>query len=268
MIDDDTQLPPPTATGTKHDPVTWFAEHVDAAAQQVIDFLAGDGVDLAGKVVADIGSGDGLIDYGVFTKARPAKLVGYDIRPTDVQMLRRMLVAAGRDDDSFPSADVLSFAESQVDGIPAPDSYFDVVYTWSVFEHVDKPIRMLSEIKRILKPTGFVFLQLWPFFGSRHGGHLWQNVDEQFAHLRHSPFEINDYLRGKAATDPSRSADDEFRSLNRITLDGLQRALMAAGLRVSKVELMSEAVHVPPDLAHLPLTDLTISGIKLTAVPA
>lgn len=261
---------PPPAAGTppaEHDPVTWFAEHFDGAAQQVIDFLAGDGIEFAGKTVADVGSGDGLIDYGVFVKGKPAKLVGYDIRPTDVDVLRRLLAAAGHDEE-LPSADVFAFAESQVDGVPAPDGYFDIVYSWSVFEHVDRPIRMLSEIRRILKPGGCLFLQLWPFFGSQHGGHLWQNVDEPFAQLRHSPFELNDVLRGKAATDPTRPADDEFRSLNRITLDGLQRALLAAGLRISKVELLSEAVHVPPELSHLPLTDLAISGIKLMAVRA
>jgi SAM-dependent methyltransferase len=255
------------AIQTEHDPLRWFAEHFDGAAQQVIDFLAGDGVELAGKTVADVGSGDGIIDYGVFVKGKPAKLVGYDVRPVDVDGLRRTLAANGIDDE-LPSADVFSFAESGVDHVPAPDDYFDVVFSWSVFEHVDQPIRMLREIRRVLKPDGYLFLQLWPFFGSQHGGHLWQNVEEPYAHLLRSPFELNDYLRGKGATDPSRPADDEFRSLNRITVDGLQRAMLASGLRISKVELMSETMHVPPELSHLPLSDLAISGIKLLAVPA
>jgi SAM-dependent methyltransferase len=263
--------PPPARGGdaipTEHDPLRWFAEHFDGAAQQVIDFLAGDGVELAGKTVADIGSGDGIIDYGVFTKGRPAKLVGYDVRPTDVDALRRTLVANGLDGE-LPSVDVFSFAQSGVDHVPAPDDFFDVAFSWSVFEHVDQPIRMLREVRRILKPDGWFFLQLWPFFGSQHGGHLWQNVEQPYAHLTRSPFELNDFLRGKGATDPSRPADDEFRSLNRITVDGLQRAMLAAGLRISKVELVSETMHIPPELSHLPLTDLAISGIKLLAVPA
>lgn len=257
----------PGAAPTEHDPVQWFEDHFAAAPSQVIDFLEGDGIDLAGKVVADIGSGDGIIDYGVFVKGRPAKLVGFDLRPTDVDALLRTLRAAGIDED-LPHADRFSFAQSGPASVPAPDDFFDVAYSWSVFEHVDQPIAMFREIRRILKPDGVFFLQLWPFFGSGHGGHLWKSTDEPFAHLRRSPFELNDFLRGKAATDPTRPADDEFRSLNRITVDSLQRGLLSAGLRISKVELLSETVHIPQELSHLPLSDLSISGIKLLAVPA
>jgi SAM-dependent methyltransferase len=263
----DSPLPPPDASSFRdHDPVRWFSEHYDDAADQILAFLGSDGIDLAGKVVADIGSGDGIIDFGVYTKGRVGKFVGYDVRPTDVDALRRAVMAAGVAEE-LPDGERFSFAQSRVDGIPAPDDYFDVIFSWSVFEHVDQPIRMFSEIRRVLKPDGWFFLQLWPFYGSQHGGHLWQNVEQPFAHLRNSPFELNDFLRGKAATDPSRPADDEFRSLNRITVDGLQRALLAAGLRISKVALTSETMHVPPELSHLPLTDLAISGIKLLAVP-
>jgi SAM-dependent methyltransferase len=250
---------------TEHDPMEWFRAHFDEAAGQVVDFLTGDDISLEGKLVADVGSGDGIIDLGVFVKGRPAKLVGFDIRPTDADALRRSALAAGIAED-MPDADRLGFATSQVNHVPAPDETFDVVFSWSVFEHVEQPIAMLREVRRILKPDGFFLLQLWPFFGSRHGGHLWLNIDEPFAHLRRSPFELHDHLAGRAATDPSRSADDEFRSLNRITLDGLQRALLAAHLRISKVELTCETVHVPPELSHLPLVDLTVSGIKLLAV--
>lgn len=256
-----------SAVPTEHDPVQWFSDHFESAPSQLIDFLGGDGISLQGKVVADIGCGDGVIDYGVFVKGRPEKFVGFDVRPTDLDALRRTVRATGVADD-LPNADHFSFAKSGASSIPAPDAFFDVAFSWSVFEHVDQPIAMFREVRRILKPDGYFFLQLWPFFGSGHGGHLWKNVDEPFAHLRQSPFELNEFLRGKGATDPTRPADDEFRSLNRITVDGLQRGLLAAGLRISKVELLSEAVHVPPELSHLPLTDLTISGIKLIAVPA
>lgn len=255
----------PPSPAHYHDPVRWWREHFDEAPGQVIEMLAGDGIQLEGKTVADIGSGDGIIDLGVALKARPEKLVGYDVRPTDVEALRRTAAANGIEE--LPDAQRLGFATSQANHVPAPDDTFDIVYSWSVFEHVDQPIAMLREIRRILKPDGYLFLQVWPLFGSEHGGHLWQNVGESFTHLRHSPFELNEYLRGKAATDPTRPADDEFRSLNRITLDGLQRAHLAAGLRISKVTLQAETIHIPPELSHLPLTDLTISGIKLLAVP-
>jgi SAM-dependent methyltransferase len=253
-------------TPGQHDPSRWFAEHFDRAAQEVIDFITSDGIALEGATIADIGSGDGIMDLGVALSARPAKLVGFDIRPTDPEALRRAMRAAGIEEE-LPDANRLAFVESDVAAIPAPNDIFDVVFSWSVFEHVDQPIVMLQEIHRILKPGGVFFLQIWPFFGSQHGGHLWQSIDEPFVHLNRSPFRLEDELRGKRGTDTSRSADDEFRSLNRITVDALQRALLAAHLRIAKVELIAETVHIPPSLAHLPISDLAISGIKLLASP-
>jgi SAM-dependent methyltransferase len=251
----------------EHDPVKWWGEHYGDAARQVIDFLAGDGIELADKVIADIGSGDGIIDLGIVQKAQPAKLVGYDMRPTDLDALRRSAAAAGVTDE-FPGPDQLVFVESQINHLPAPDDSYDVVFSWSVFEHVSQPVRMLQEISRVLKPDGYLVLQIWPLFGSQHGGHAWMAVEEPFAHLMRSPFDMRDELRGRQGTDPTRTADDEFASLNRLTLDELQRALLVAHLRVSKVELIAETVHIPPELVHRPLVDLVVSGVKLLAVPS
>jgi SAM-dependent methyltransferase len=256
----------PNEPPREHDPVQWFADHFDGAAQQIIDFVTSDGIALAGTTVADIGSGDGIIDLGVVLKAQPAKLIGYDLKAADPEALRRSMAAAGIEQE-LPHADTLAFVQSEPDHVPAPNGTFDFVYSWSVFEHVENPVQMLREVHRILKPQGTFFLQLWPFFHSQHGGHLWLTTDQPFAHLLHSPFSIEQRLKGEPATDPSRPADDEFRSLNRLTLDSLQRALLAAHLRIAKIELMTEAAHIPAELAHQPISELAVSGVKLLAVP-
>lgn len=67
----------------------WFAEHYDDAAGQVVDFLQEADMPLAGRSVADVGCGDGIIDLGIAHKGRPARLVGFDICSTDVEDLRR-----------------------------------------------------------------------------------------------------------------------------------------------------------------------------------
>lgn len=250
----------------EHDPVTWWREHYEGVPRQIVEFVGGDGIDLAGKMLADIGSGDGIIDLGMIHSVRPEHLTGFDIRPTDTDALRRSAEAAGID-TPFPTDDQLSFVQSGATQLPAPDHSFDFVFTWSVFEHVNRVDRMFHEVHRVLKEDGFFFLQIWPLFESRHGGHAWMAVPEPFAHLTHSPFEMRDELRGRQGTDPTRPADDEFESLNRLTLDQLQRAMLLAHLRISKVELISETVHIPPEVAHHSLADLAISGIKLMAVP-
>lgn len=244
------------------DPGLWFREHYDDATDQVLTFLSQDGVSLNGKVVMDIGAGDGIIDLGLAVKGRPRELVAYDVRPTDIDALRRMAKINGL--ESLPSN--LSFAPSTVDGLPAPDHYFDVAVTWSVFEHVTYPVRMLSEVRRVLRPGGALFLQIWPLFHSEHGGHLWPHFAEPFPHLMRTDAEIRKRLIGRRATDPTRDALDEYASLNRMTLDELHRALLLAGLRTVKLELITNTVHIPEALSHLPLGLVGIAGVKLLAV--
>jgi hypothetical protein len=38
-------------------------------------------------------------------------------------------------------------------------------------------------------------------------------------------------------------------------------------LLVTKLEILAEAAHIPPTLAHVPLSSLGIGGVKLLAVP-
>jgi len=255
----------PVGVPTGHDPETWFGEHFEQAAGEIVDFLAGDGIELSGKRVADIGCGDGVIDLGVFLLTQPELLVGYDVRPVDRAALSAVARAHGIDE--IPDDQRLSFMQSEPSFIPCPPETFDVVFSWSTFEHVSDPPTMFREIGRIMKPGGIFFLQVWLLFHSFHGGHLWLSVPEPFTHLRHAAHELEPRLDGRAGTDPTRTALDEFRSLNRITLDDLQRGLMLAGLRPTKVKPMAETFHVPAEVAHLPLSLMAVSGVQLIAVP-
>ena len=249
----------------EHDPVRWFDEHYNDAADEIIAFLDGDGIGLEGKLVCDIGCGDGIIDLGLAIKGKPQALMGYDVRLTDYGGLHRAAQAAGVVEDQMPQN--LTFIQSEPETIPAMPGAFDVAVTWSVFEHVDNPVALLSEVRRILKPTGVLFLQLWPFWLSQHGGHLWPHIEDPFPHLMRKDQDILDEVEGKRATDPTRTADDEYRSLNHLTIDGLQRSLLAAGLLPTKLKLMSDTVHIPVGLGHIRLSDLGIAGVEMLAVP-
>lgn len=222
---------------------TWFEDHFDGAAREIVDFFAGDGISLKGLRIADIGCGDGLISSGLLHHAEAAEVVGFDILPFDDEELLGFM-RAHKPDWRWPPG--LRFIQSEPRLIPAPDESFDVAVSWSAFEHMSDPVTMVSEIRRTLRPGGILMLQLWPFFSSEWGGHLWDRPSW-------------DHLRG-----------GELRSdigLNRITLDGVHRALLAGGLVPAKVEILSEPFHPPAGLMHLPLSELAIGGVKLLAVP-
>ena len=163
----------------------------------------------------------------------------------------------------------LRFAVSEPRAIPAETASFDVAVTWSAFEHVGEPISVLGEMRRILKPDGVLFLQLWPFFHSARGSHLWDWFADDFVNLLKTEDEIVSHMRA----NPFQSEGwteymiDEYRHLNRIDVDELQRSLLAAGLAVRKFELLTHTVRIPTELQRHPLSRLGIGGVKLLATP-
>jgi ubiquinone/menaquinone biosynthesis C-methylase UbiE len=244
----------------------WFVEHHGEAADAAIAFLRDAGIELAGKTAADIGCGDGILDLGLAQKSGLAHLTGYDIRPTDTDHLLRVATAFGVA-DALP--DNLAFVESSATRLPASDASFDLVLSWSAFEHIAEPKAALEEIRRVLKPTGAFFLQLWPFYHSDRGSHLWEWFPASFHHLIQDDAAIEVEMRaaGSHPIDRVEYMLSEYHALNRITLDELQAAMLSAGLAVRRVEVMAPLVNVPDELSSLPLSVLTTAGVKLIAGP-
>jgi len=56
---------------------------------------------------------------------------------------------------------------------PFKDNSFDFIFCCSLIEHVEKPEKMLSEIKRVLKPSGYLYLSFPPFY-TPLGGHYFK----------------------------------------------------------------------------------------------
>lgn len=257
-------------TGCDHysksvNPEVWWRAHYVEAAGTVIDFFGGDGISLTGKRIADIGCGDGIIDLGVTMAAKPDRLVGFDIQTTDVAELGR------RAADQIGLAELpdnLFFATSDEVGLPAEDASFDFVISWSAFEHIADPVAVLREVRRILVDDGVLFIQLWPFYNSAHGTHLVDWYPDGFAQFKHSNADILRTVRQAGPPAMATEMLEVYRTLNGITADDLQLALWRAGFRIVKVALDSESVHIPDEAAHLPLSTVAISGIKLLAVKA
>lgn len=64
-----------------------------------------------------------------------------------------------------PNIDYVGRAEA----IPLPDASVDLVITQEVLEHVADPFKAITEIQRVLKPGGTLYLQL-PFIIGYHPG--------------------------------------------------------------------------------------------------
>lgn len=242
----------------------WFWEHYELAARQIAESFDFEDMSLSGKVVADVGCGDGLTDLGLFDKVQPAKLVGFDLKLTNTEILYERVSAEGI--DATPRQ-ALSFERSSPERLPVEDGAFDYAFSWSAFEHISQPLGVLREIHRVLVPGGGFFLQLWPFYHSAKGSHLWDWYPEDYHHLQRSESEIVEEVLASDVNSRewTEMMVEEFRHLNKITIDELQRAMLATGFVVRRLELLASPTRLTPDLARYSWLDLGVSGIKLIA---
>lgn len=90
--------------------------------------------DLAGKKVLEVGAGSGLLQDAV------ADYTGLDISPTARRFFHK------------------PFVEASATDMPFADNTFDASWSIWVLEHIPNPERALEEMRRVVKPGGFLFL--------------------------------------------------------------------------------------------------------------
>jgi SAM-dependent methyltransferase len=223
---------------------------------QIADFSGSCGVDYGRKRIIDVGSGNGVCDLGCAVSWN-AEFVGVDV----VETLKDDLLFAA-DNAGFAEQATkakIQFHPSSTTALPFADSDFDHAISWSVFEHVWHPIAMLKEVHRVLKPGGTLFLQIWPFWKSEWGAHLF-NVTEGWAHITTDRESLLSSIR-----DRVEAQEDSYDSCTKIEIDDLQRAILASGLVPSRIEFIVGSFSPPTAVQHLSWLNLGIAGIKLLA---
>lgn len=122
-------------------------------------------VDLKRKKLLEIGSGTG-INHIVWTKKY--QIDGYGVEPSpdffdSFYGISKQLIKNNGLDES-------RILNTGGENLPFPDNSFDVVYSTNVLEHVDDPVKVLSEAVRVLKPGG-TLLFIYPNYHSYYDGH-------------------------------------------------------------------------------------------------
>ena len=163
------------------------------------------------SIVLDLGAGAGIVYQMDFrgdgaNKRMAARICGVDLDPRVEQN---------------PFLDEGRVADGQ--SIPYPDSFFDLVFSDNVLEHLAKPEEVFSEVARVLKPGGtFLFKtpnkrHYMPLISrlTPHGFHRWVNRK-----------------RG-------RSEVDTFPTLYRANCPGdISRLAVGGGFDISSIELI------------------------------
>jgi SAM-dependent methyltransferase len=108
-----------------------------------------------GKKLLEIGVGAGT-DHLQWARAG-AICHGVDLTDAAIELTRRRLAMYGLTSD---------LQRCDAERLPFPDASFDVVYSWGVIHHSERPERIVAEIHRVLRPGGVFLGMLYGRFSS------------------------------------------------------------------------------------------------------
>ena len=168
-------------------------------------------VDLAGKSVLEIGCGHGLEVWWM------ANNLGATAHGVDVRRLGTW--------DELASANVsYTMADLTIQN-PFPQSSFDRVVSYTVWEHVVRPRELLEQTFAILKPGGLAWIHANLFAGPK-ASHRYRQINFPWPHLLFSDDVIKEW-------DRRHGRDTEGAAwVNRLSWDQYARYFREIGFRV------------------------------------
>lgn len=101
-----------------------------------------------GKIL-DIGCNDGTFSKVILDKSNASELIGIDVIAKTINWAKNKWKFTGR----------MKFIVADAHHLPFKSQFFDAVFALEVLEHVFDPVKVLNEVKRVLKKDGYaIFL--------------------------------------------------------------------------------------------------------------
>jgi SAM-dependent methyltransferase len=248
----------------------WIESHINFIPRETAAFCG----DLAGVEMLDIGGGDMIADIGLLTLGIK-HITTLDVLERDWDIVEHAATEVRK--AGFPVADDyasrLKYLTYDGARFPFPDNQFDFVYSWSAFEHIPDVPAVLREARRVVKPLGRLFIQVYPWFHSLAGSHLSDFIQEPFFHLRRPREWVRARLDEFVAAHPEQrdlvlgTMWPEYCRLNGYSARTFLSAALDAGFCVERAQSTIDEEHVstaPPDVA---LADIVTSGSMVLLRP-
>lgn len=222
-----------------------FDARYSVAPKVFRDWMKGK-LDLADATILDFGADTGVMALGLAQHCRARRVIGVDINENYKNLLNECQGRLGLSELPANLEFHLTRADEPLSETFA-DTTIDCVFSWSVFEHVARPIlpTMAAEVARTLRPGGYAFIQIAPLYYSAHGSHLDMLVPEPWAHLTMQLNLFEDRIRNAEKAGPYAGETDAnfalirealwstFATLNRVTADELIALFTDAGLTLT-----------------------------------
>ncbi|HEY9143917.1 MAG TPA: class I SAM-dependent methyltransferase [Arenimonas sp.] len=207
-------------------------------------------IELGQADVLDFGCGEGVAALGMLRRKGVRSLLGVDIMPDPARCLPVAREQIGL--DVLP--DNLELQQIEPGADFAPGRQFDLIYSWSVFEHVEQPrvVDVLAMLRGKLKPGGRLFIQIDPLYYSADGSHLYHRIPEPWAHLRDQESVYYDKLC-RACDSPEEVAAlwSCYQWLNKMTAAQLREHLQEVGFVIEREHFSKFPEDVPADLIRV-----------------
>jgi SAM-dependent methyltransferase len=178
--------------------------------------------------ILDFGCGQGIAAASFALRLPEALVMGVDILPPNRKRLQqRFLQQVGID---LPPN--LKLLEGAPGTLPLEVKDLDLIYAWSVFEHVSFPqlVDTMRLLKERLRSKGLFFLQISPLYFSPKGAHLYRFDPSPWVHLLHETDVLKAIVMGTAEPEAAKIREwTQFETLNRATADDIVAAALAAG---------------------------------------
>jgi len=212
-----------------------------------------------GADVLDFGCGEGISALALALNYEPRSVVGVDIMPDPERCLPLAQENLGLQD--LPAN--LRLYRVAPGFLHDTAARFDVVYSWSVFEHVED--RMLSTavdlVRSALRQGGLFFAQIAPLYFSAEGSHLMHKIPETWGHLLNQHNVYHQKLCVAVPDAEERSALwSTYRTLNRITAPELVERIKGAGFDILRTYSTKESMDPPPRLLAIYQREVLITN--------
>ena len=177
-------------------------------------------VELVGKNFLDFGCGEGHVPFVAASLAGTKQSVGYDV----VNQEWSHFEEKNRDLNNFFLTD--NWEETLSKGP------YDVILVNDVLDHSGDPLKALQQIQEAKAPMGKILIRCHPWV-SRHGTHLYKQLNKAYLHLVFTPDEL--YAMGLKETTTQTALDPI----------SLYRTLIKeAGLTILKEDTITQPVEM------------------------
>lgn len=111
-----------------------------------------EGIDLQDtRSILDVGCGNGVVGFDILSRAKTATLTGIDIEP-------EILIDATH---KSPPGHTCFFSAGDGTALPIANAIFDLVTCQYVLQHVNEPVQILREMRRVSRKNAQIIIFEW-----------------------------------------------------------------------------------------------------------